>query len=202
MRYHLTIAALIAASTIACNSTAWAQTAMFEDLVVGTIYNNGASFTSNGITFNVKDFTYSNGGTTNGGFTSVINPNQAGAGNGMNVNNVNLDVVLPGGGATAAGFAYAEFGGNINLSVNGMLFNTNNFVDNNGFSNSEFSISVSDVSNSGFVSVSGNINQFSFGGQELNIDDVRVVGVPEPASAALGLLAAVGLALFARRTSG
>lgn len=199
MRLLLTIVAAITASAIALNTSALAQTAMFEDLVVTTVYNNGSSFTSNGITFNVDDFTFSGGGTTNAGLTSVINPNQAGADNGMNVNNVNLDVVLPGGGATAAGFAYAEFGGNINLTVNGLLFNTDDFVDNHGFSNSEFSISVNDVANKGFVSVSGDISQFSFGGQELEIDDVRIVGIPEPTTIALAGLGFVCITCVRRK---
>ncbi len=199
MRTLPTIAVLLTAVTFSLSNVASAQTATFEDLIVSTNYPNGGSFTSDGITFNVEDFNLFPSGSTNAGSTTVANPNSAGAGNGMTMGNVNLDVVLPSGGASAAGFAYAEFGGNINLSVNGMLFNTDDFVAHDGFSNSEFSISVSNVSNSGFVSVTGAINQFSFGGQELNIDDVRIVGVPEPSTVVLGALALVGAALMALR---
>ena len=197
MRHRNTIAVVVVIA-LALSTSARAQTAMFEDLVVSTVYNNGSTFASNGITFDVGDFTYSGGGTTNSGFTSVINPNAAGAGNGMNVNNVNLDVTLP-SAASAVGFAYAEFGGNVNLTINGTLFNSDDFFANDGFSNSDYSISVSNVSNSGFVTVSGAITQFSFGGQELSIDDVRVVLVPEPATAVLGTLALAGVILAARR---
>jgi hypothetical protein len=182
--------------TVSMNS-ADAVTADFEDLVVNTVYNNGDMFTSNGVDFTVVDYIFSNGDIFSGGSTTVSNPTQAGAGNGMTMGNVNLDVGLA-GGAQIVGFAYAESGGNINLTVNGMLFNTDDFIDTDGFANAQFSISASETfpgSNEGFVSVTGTINQFSLGGQELAIDDVRVI--PEPNS--LALLGIAGLLLTARR---
>ena len=43
-------------------ASADAQTADFEDLVVGTTYNTMDMFTSNGINFTVGDFTFGGGG--------------------------------------------------------------------------------------------------------------------------------------------
>ena len=179
------------------------DTLEFEDLVPGTVYNNGSSFQTAGINFgqlvniDVLDFTHSGGTTTNTGSATVVNPNQAGAGNGISMGNVNLDFDF-GGPQTTVSFQYAEFGGNVNLTVNGTLLNFEDYISMDGMNAGGAMVSVSEDmpgSNSGSVTVVGNITQFSTGGQELNIDDVRFV----PAPGAVALLGLGGVTLLRRR---
>ncbi len=179
------------------------DTLEFEDLVPGTIYNNGSSFQTAGINFgqlvdiDVVDFTFSSGMTTNAGSTVVVNPNLAGAGNGMSMGNVNLDFDF-GGPQSVISFQYAEFGGNVNLTVNGTLLNFDDYIDMNGMVPGGVIVSVSEDfpgANTGSVTLTGNIGQFSTGGQELEIDDVRFI----PAPGALALLGLGGVTLVRRR---
>lgn len=172
----------------------------FEDLTPGTEYPNGSSFITEGAQVNVTDFFFSNGTPHSGGSAFVVNPSFPGSGNAMSMGNVNLDFQFP-FPLTIIGFAYANFGGNVNMSVNNVLFNDDDLSLADGMNIGGANVSYSTFSRgltpSGIITIQGNITQFSVGGQEFEIDDVRYI--PTPAPAALLALGALPLARRRRR---
>lgn len=188
-RTSITAVAATAALCLTPLASAGLGTLEFEDLISGTSYPNGSSFVTEGTTVNVTDFFFLNGSSFSGGSAEVFNPNLAGAGNGIFMGNVNLDFqfALP---VTIIGFAYANQGGNVNLSVNGSLYNDNDMSGADGTVLGGANVSVSGDEQGGFVTIQGNITQFAVGGQEFTLDDVRCVPTPGAASlVALGALA-------------
>ncbi len=171
------------------------NTLEFEDLTSGDMFNTGSMFSTEGVTVSLNEFFFfpGPGGTANG-FAEVINPNQAGAGNGIFANNTNLDFgfAFP---QTTIGFAYANEGGNVNLTINNTLLNAGELIDLNGMMVGDVTVTVSpDMPgiDTGFVTLVGTIDQFSVGGQEFNLDDVRYT-VPSPGALMLGAITLVGL---------
>jgi len=68
---------------------------------------------------------------------------------------------------------FGEYGGNINLTINGILKNTNDFLDLDGSTVGGVLISVTMATpEKGLLTLEGNIHSFSVGGQELWIDHV------------------------------
>ncbi len=110
-----------------------AATLDLEDLVLGTTYTSGTSFVTSGVTVTAEDFTFANGVTFGGGFARVDNSGFAsGSGKELEVNNILLDFDV--GNVKALGFAFGEFGGNLNMRVNGVFQNFENFAQLNGMS--------------------------------------------------------------------
>ncbi|MCK5108411.1 MAG: hypothetical protein KAR25_01850, partial [Methanosarcinales archaeon] len=148
----------------------------FEDLTPETKYNVGNTFTTSGAPVTVKQFQWGNGVWTSGGRTRVENGGMAGgSGNEMNVNNVNLDF---GSGTPIESLSllFGEYGGNLNIEVNGDFRNFGKFADINGQTIGGVHITVVDLSDSkGRLVLTGAIEQFAVGGQELWIDDVKLV---------------------------
>ena len=144
----------------------------FEDLILGTTYHVGDTFTTSGVPVTVKPFQWSNGQWTNDGFTRVENGGMAGgSGNEMAVCNVNLDF---GSGISINGLSllFGEYGGNLNIEINGDFRNFNNFSDINGLTIGGVNVSVIDFGDSkGRLTLTGLIEQFAVGGQELWIDN-------------------------------
>jgi len=152
-----------------------AKTIDFEDLPVSASYNVGDIFTTSGVPISVRPFQWSNGNWTSGGHAIVLNGgNAGGSGNEMNVNNVNLDFVfdVPVNGLT---LLFGETGGNLNIEINGDFRNFGNFVDINGSTIGGIDISVVNGlgNDKGTLALTGLIEQFAIGGQELYIDDVK-----------------------------
>ncbi|MEA1906014.1 MAG: GEVED domain-containing protein, partial [Euryarchaeota archaeon] len=151
-----------------------AATIDFEDLTLGTEYNVGTTFTTSGVPITVKQFQWSSGTWTSDGHTRVVNGGHAGgSGNEMNVNNVNLDF---GFGAHVNGLSllFGEYGGNLNIRVNGDFRNFGKFAEINGLTIGGVHVTVIDLGDSkGRLTLTGTIEQFALGGQELLIDDVR-----------------------------
>jgi hypothetical protein len=147
----------------------------FEDLILGATYNVGNSFTTSGTLISVKKFQWSNGVWTDTGHTTVENGGRAGgSGNEMNVNNVNLDFDI-GPPVTGLSLLFGEYGGNINIEINGDFRNVLNFSDINGLTIGGVKVTVIDLGGGkGRLNLTdGIINQFAIGGQELWIDDVQ-----------------------------
>lgn len=157
----------------------------FEDLLLGSSFRptgggGPAKFLTNGITVKVQDFVFSGGGIFSGGFAQVENTGLAGgSGQDLEVNNVNLQFEISGinGGAE---FDYGEYGGNVNVNVNGDFRNVDNFSDLNGLSVGGVLLSVSAVGPLGTVTLEGEINSLAIGGQELFIDNFKTKCVAEP----------------------
>ncbi|OEU44835.1 MAG: hypothetical protein BBJ60_02885 [Desulfobacterales bacterium S7086C20] len=147
----------------------------FEDLILGTTYNVGDSFTTSGTLISVKKFQWSNGDWTDAGHTTVENGGRAGgSGNEMNVNNVNLDFDL-GLPVTGLSLLFGEYGGNLNIQINSVFKNFENFSEINGeIIDGVYVTVVNGFGNAmGSLHLTGLIQQFAIGGQELWIDDVK-----------------------------
>ena len=151
----------------------------FEDMPAAGVYGVGATFTADNTglqaQFTGEPFTWSGGGVTAAGHTSVDHSNHAGhVGQDMMVNNILVDIDF---GATVDGVVmnFGEFGGNLNLEINGDFRNFNNFQDVNGLNIGGVNVNVvgggfgNDV---GRLALSGSINSLKVGGQELWIDHV------------------------------
>nr|QNO54133.1 hypothetical protein KOBOILMI_00001 [Methanosarcinales archaeon ANME-1 ERB7] len=148
----------------------------FEDLTLGTEYKVGDTFTTSDIPVAVEPFQQSGGGWTSTGYAMVMNGGQAGgSGNEMNVNNVNLDFSF-GTPVKRLSLLFGEYGDNLNIKVNENFRNFNDFADINGLMIDGVHVTVVDLGDGkGQLILTGIIEQFATGGQELWIDDVEFV---------------------------
>ncbi len=152
----------------------------FEDQVLGTIYTVGDNFTSGDATYAVLPF-FPPGPTcvmpVVGGQAEVQNGNLACAlGNELNLNNVNVRIDF-GGPMDWLAVDYGEYGGNVDLRINGDCRNIANFNVLNGTDVGGVRVVVADYDVSGQgcgrLYATGPIEEFIIGGQELWIDWVR-----------------------------
>ncbi len=148
----------------------------FEDLTLGAEYQVPDVFTTSGIPITAKPFQWSNGTWYSGGWTRVVNTGDAGgSGKEMWVNNINLDFGFPGPLLSGLSLLFGEYGGNLNIEINGDFRNFENFVEINGDIIGGVSVSVVNGlgNDMGSLTLKGTINQFAIGGQEFAIDDVQ-----------------------------
>ncbi len=152
----------------------------FEDVASGTTFPAGASFASNGVLLHLNEFYWGIGSCTNptmSGFARIANNGQAcGTGNELMISNVNveLDYGVP---LTGLMIRFGEYGGNINLQINGQCISVPNFSD--------LPMLVGGVSvlvdepvpgqGCGTIMLEGDIGSLSLGGQELWIDDIECI---------------------------
>ena len=175
----------------------------FEDLSLGAIYNVGDSFTTSGVVITGQEFFRLPSGSTTGGYADVgYYGRTGGAGYELHTSNINLSfdfgIIL-----TGLALQYGEFGGNINLEINGSLANVENFANlpANLGGTSVFTLDTGTPGQSnGAMFVTGTINSFKIGGQELWLDNVVASPIPEPATLAL-LGIGVLMALTRKRRS-
>jgi hypothetical protein len=155
----------------------------FQDLTLGSVYNVGDSFTvhsadgSFGFDVIASDFFFSSGSAFSGGFAEVENGGLAGYyGHEMEVNNINLEFTPTGASPMGLSVMFGEYGGNINLSVNGVAANVANFIDLDGLTlgGAMLSVPTGGLGNdTGELRMTGApITQFIIGGQELWIDHI------------------------------
>ncbi|MFP4224577.1 MAG: PEP-CTERM sorting domain-containing protein [Phycisphaeraceae bacterium] len=188
-------------SAVALAGAAQGAVIDFEDLTAGTQYQVGDAIDTDGSTLAVSSFTWSSGNPTSSGFAEVGTDSLAGAaGNEMAVNNVNLDLQIP-VPLTGVSLQFGEYGGNVNLEINGDFRNVGNFTDLDGATvggvNVQALAAGTPGNSSGALFAMGPIDSFSIGGQELWVDNLIASAVPEPASAAL--LGLGGVLLLGRR---
>ncbi|OEU73404.1 MAG: hypothetical protein BA869_02215, partial [Desulfuromonadales bacterium C00003107] len=150
----------------------------FEDLSIGAMYYVGDAFTDSGAKITVQPFQWGDGQWTQGGFAEVGNAGDAGgAGNEVLVNNVNLgfDFGSPCGGLS---LLFGEYGGNLNIEINGDFRNFEDFAGINGTVVGNVSVTVVNGPDDyrGRLELSGTINSFAIGGQELLIDHICPIG--------------------------
>jgi hypothetical protein len=145
----------------------------------------GTVFAYNGVGFRTEPFFWIGGGMTVAGFAEPSFNCPAGGGLGLWTNNVNVDIRITDfspSGVRELTIKYADFGGNVNLQVNGSLENNNDFalIPNNrwhpwGVDYFESSV-VAGGAQVGTIVLralpGGCINQVAIGGQELCIDEI------------------------------
>lgn len=147
---------------------------VFEDLNSGSIYKVGDRFLTSNMIFTVEQFVWGNGTPTAGGYAYVAAQGAAGGfGKEIQVNNVNLNFNfdnLP----NSISLLFGEYGGNLNMNINGEFLNFANFVDINGRVIGGVNISVFNGlgNDKGFLQLSGMVKTFALGGQELWIDNM------------------------------
>jgi hypothetical protein len=147
----------------------------FDDLALGTTYFVGQTFTTNGIPVIVRPFQWSNGVWTNTGDATVVALGQAGgAWKEIAVNNVNLEfgIDVP---LTGLSLRFGEYGGNLNIQINGDFRNFEDFTEIDGLTIGGVQVSVVNGSGdgTGILRLTGQIQQFYVGGQEFFIDDLQ-----------------------------
>ena len=153
----------------------------FESLTVGTEYNVGDSFADSGANMSVEQFQWSNSNWTSTGFARVSNLGRAGgSGKDLGANNVNVDVDFP-TTTNVVHLKFGEYGGNLNIEVNGDFQNFANFVD---IDNATIGGALATVTNglgndTGTLLLTGEVNSFAIGGQELWIDDICYTEQPD-----------------------
>jgi len=149
----------------------------FESLTPGTTYLVGDSFMDSGVPMVVTDFQWSGGAWYSGGEAEVIGGDCAldGSGLAMWTNNVNIDFGFP---VLANGLTlnFAEYGGNVNIEVNGDLKNVENFVLVDGTYIGGVYVTCSGAGcngqGQGILKLDGNVTSFRIGGQEFCMDNV------------------------------
>lgn len=145
----------------------------FEDLTFGATYNVGTTFITSGVPVTVKPF------MVGGNYAEVQNGGSAGgSGNEMLVNNVNLDFGIP-APVSGCSLLFGEYGGNLNIEINGVFKNFENFSEINGDTIGGVHVTVVNGfgNDKGSIHLVGTIEQFAIGGQELWIDDVQYARV-------------------------
>ena len=154
----------------------------FEDLTLGKQYLHGDSFIADDTGFqaeiSLEDFTWSSGGTTSAGYAEVQNGLLAGgSGQELQVNNTLLrfDFAEPVSGLSVK---YGEYGGNLNLEINGDFHVFEDFTDIGSgtpipsLGGVDIFVNDDPSSDLGEVKLVGIVEQLKIGGQELWIDDV------------------------------
>ncbi|MBN2243975.1 MAG: hypothetical protein JW793_14910 [Acidobacteria bacterium] len=146
----------------------------FESMMLGTEYNVGDTFTDSGADLSVLSFTWANGNPTSSGYARIDPALLAGGtGQGVWLNNVNLGIDF---GCKVKGLTllFGEYGGNLNIAINGDFRNFSNFADINGLNIGDVIVEVTGGSgnDTGTITLTGVIRSFAVGGQELIIDTV------------------------------
>lgn len=152
----------------------------FEDLPLESEYRVGDTFVASGVSVTGQTFFWSNGTATDNGFARVESGGLAGgSGQDIQVNNINLafdfGVPLPG-----LSLRFGEYGGNLNVEVNGDLRNFENFADIDGLQigGVDVAVTAGQGNDQGRLALTGTINSFAIGGQELWLDDVCPTTMP------------------------
>jgi hypothetical protein len=148
--------------------------AKFENLKPGTAYKVGETFITSNLNITVEPFVWGNGTPTSSGLAYITDAKAAGGfGTEIQVNNVNitLNLRIPPSGLS---LLFGEYGGNLNINVNGDFRNFENFADINGLDIGEAKVSVLQGfgNDAGYLQISGAIKSFAAGGQELWIDNL------------------------------
>jgi len=157
----------------------------FEDLPLGQMYDLSMltaapdNFTTGGRNVQLQPFQWVSGMWTSDGWAQVQNGGMAGGfGNEMATNNVNLRFGLP-APLGFLRFQFGEYGGNINMDIDGTFLNFNNFIDVNGLviGSALITVPVGGFGNDmGVLAVQGGFfSALTIGGQELWIDNVDYI---------------------------
>ena len=157
----------------------------FEELTLSTVYSVGDSFSvadaSGTLTFDVvaEAFEWADGTMTSIGSATVVDDGLAGHfGNEMEVNNINLTFTATTDQPPGLSILFGEYGGNINVMVNGSWINADDFadLDNTALGGAKLFVPWGgDGDGTGQLLIDGQgspITSFAIGGQELWIDHI------------------------------
>ena len=147
----------------------------YEDLTAGDAYFNGDSFTTSDYDYTVKHFTWSDGTDTPNGYVIVDNTGKAcSLGNELRYNNATTHIQRTDGDwMTGMSFKFGEYGGNLNLEINGDFWNFDNMADIDGMVIGGVTVSVDwggGGNDCGQVSLTGDLEYLRIGGQEFWMD--------------------------------
>lgn len=157
------------------------DTINFDDLSVDTVYHVNDTFTSVKATLSVLPFYWSDKTSYNDGSATVIAAEKTGnTGNEIMLNNVNLGFDV--GSLECITIRFFKSGGNVNLIINQVEGNFNEFQDTN-VGGVDVSVAYdSNTSYKGTLTLRGKFEKFVFqekwlisfaiGGQELWLDDI------------------------------
>lgn len=146
----------------------------FEDQTPGNVFHAGDSFIASGVETLVGEFVWSNGNMTADGFAEIqVDGNAGSAGNEIMVNNVTLNFSLS-TPATYMTLRFGEYGGNVNLTINGDFANVEDFAELDGVQVGGVNVVVINGSggDTGALLLTGLMLEVSVGGQELWVDDI------------------------------
>jgi hypothetical protein len=146
----------------------------FEDPLLGAQYNVGDVFFDSGVQLTAVDFFWSNGNPAVGGYAEISNAGLAGGtGQEIQLNNISLDFAFP-VPPDRLTLRFGEYGGNLNIKINNIFINFDNFADLNGLVIGGVTVTVVNGmgNDEGELILEGNLQTFWVGGQELWIDDV------------------------------
>lgn len=143
----------------------------FESVPLGIRYHFQESFTDSGALMTAEAFQWGNSVWTTGNYVEAAGST---LGKTMKINNMNLRIDMGAAGINGLSFDFGEFGGNINMTVNGEFRNFGNFADLNGQSIGGTTVAVQNGlgNDVGAVALTGAVVSFSVGGQELWVDNV------------------------------
>ena len=146
----------------------------FDPPPLGSTFNVGDTLAEAGVHLTFGPFQWGNGQWTSSGFAEIGSAGLAGGmGKELMVNNilVSFDFGVP---ISSLSLRFGEYGGNLNIEINGDFRNFANFADINGATIGGSTVTVTNGlgNDTGTLEVSGTIGAFSIGGQELWIDDV------------------------------
>jgi hypothetical protein len=173
---HTAVALLTAGAAV----SAHAQAPEWEDKPIGATWTPGMSTLSTGVKVNFKCFQWAPpAGVTCGGYAEVAGPTP-----GCNVNhklilnNCNAELDFGGsiGPQTDVYVSFGEYGGNINISVNGDFRNIGNMIAVDGMMIGGCLVRVLGGgygNDCGKLAVLGTVNQLMLGGQEFFIDSLE-----------------------------
>ncbi|MCE2882026.1 MAG: dockerin type I repeat-containing protein [Planctomycetaceae bacterium] len=158
-------------------ASAHAQAPAWEDKPIGASWTAGMSTMSHGVkvNFGCFQFTPPAGGTC-GGYAEVVGPTPGCNDNHkLILNNINAQLDFAGsiGSQSNVFLAFGEYGGNINLAVNGDFRNFADFLDIDGATVGGCTIRVlsgGTGGDCGTLAVLGIVHQLVVGGQEFWID--------------------------------
>jgi hypothetical protein len=162
----------------------------FEDPLPSATYYVGDVFPDSGALIFVEPFQWGNSVWTDTGFAGIDTDGLSGGmGQDLVVNNVNVRIdfpVLPG----EVVFQFGEYGGNLNIEINGDFRNFADFSDIDGATIGGVDVSVVGGlgDDRGAVRLKGTIYAFAVGGQELWIDNVCVFEAPPPVATGLWIM--------------
>lgn len=151
----------------------------FESLQAGSQFAVGAQLSDAGVMMKVEPFFFSSGDIFTGGGVYISREELAG-GSGLELgyNNANVSFETPPGTRTIR-LRFGEYGGNVNLTINGELANVDDLQDLHGRTVGGARIAVAGTAGEeGILAFEGEIESFSIGGQELFIDEVEFDPIP------------------------